>query len=55
MNSSTGLIYHKDYLLHRQPCGHPERPERLTAVLDYLEKTGLMKELKLIEPWLNTP
>lgn len=46
----TGVSYHKDYLLHKQATGHPERPERLTAVLDYLEDKGVWESLKQIKP-----
>jgi len=28
---------------HRPPAGHPERPERLEAILRHLERTGYMK------------
>lgn len=47
---ATGLAYHRDYLLHRQPRGHPECPERLTAIMGDLERTGLIGRLTLIEP-----
>ncbi len=33
----TVLFTHPDCLSHRPPAGHPERPERLSAVLDALE------------------
>lgn len=46
----TGLIYHPDYLRHLTGHGHPESPERLTAIINRLEETGLLKELTLIEP-----
>lgn len=47
---STGLIYHPDYLKHQTGHGHPESPDRLTAVMERLDKTGLLKELAVIEP-----
>ena len=30
-------------LEHRPPARHPERPERLSAILRQLERTGLMQ------------
>ena len=48
--TGTGLVYHEDYLKHRTRPGHPERPERLTAILEHLEQTGLYEQLTLIEP-----
>lgn len=47
---STGLVYHQDYLKHLTGDGHPESPERLTAVMDRLGKTGLLKKLSIIGP-----
>ena len=35
------LVYHPDYLLHRQWSGHPERRERLEHIVTKLEKEGL--------------
>ncbi len=46
----TGLVYHKDYLLHDAGKHHPERPERLTETMDYFEKTGLLEKLVLLKP-----
>jgi acetoin utilization deacetylase AcuC-like enzyme len=38
------------YLEHQVPAGHPERPERLTAVLRHLERTGQLAELTVRTP-----
>ena len=38
---SVILFTHPDMTGHRPGAGHPERPERLTAVLDALEDAGL--------------
>ena len=46
----TGLIYHPDYLLHDTGAGHPERPDRLKAVMAHLEEVGLMSRLKVVQP-----
>ena len=49
-DTMTGLVYHPDYLKHDPGPGHPERPERLTAIRDHLEKQALLKKLVLINP-----
>ena len=48
--SQTGLIYHKDYLLHNAVALHPERPERLSAIIDYLSESGLLEKLTAFTP-----
>ena len=56
----TGLVYHPDYLLHDTGPDHPERPDRLRAIIAGLETSGLMESLLRIEPrpaadsWLTT-
>lgn len=47
---ATGLVYHPDYLLHDTGASHPERPERLKAVMAHLKRSGLLAEMFLIEP-----
>ncbi len=47
--SKTCIIYHPDYLKHDTGF-HPENKERLLSIMAHLEETGLMKQLKLIEP-----
>lgn len=55
----TAFVYHPDYLLHDAGAMHPERPDRLRAIMAHLEKTGLLEELHRITPepadeiWLN--
>jgi acetoin utilization deacetylase AcuC-like enzyme len=39
--SSLAVFTHPDMLDHRQGRGHPERPERLSAVIDALDATTL--------------
>ncbi|NIP15104.1 MAG: histone deacetylase family protein [Pseudomonadales bacterium] len=39
------LITHRSCLLHEMQQRHPERPDRLRAVLDLLESTGLARDL----------
>ena len=48
--TNTGIVYHPDYLLHDTGFSHPEKKERLEAIMRSLEKTGLLKELVRIEP-----
>ncbi len=45
----TGFVYDEIYLKHDYP-DHPERKERLIAITEHLDRAGLMKEVKLIEP-----
>ncbi|MBI3962628.1 MAG: histone deacetylase [Deinococcus sp.] len=47
---STGLVYHPDYLKHRTGHDHPERPQRLEAILQGLAHSGLMEKLVPIAP-----
>src|SRR5690348_5684704 len=47
----TGLLYDGVYLKHLSGnSGHPERPERLIAIHDGLEKAGLLQSLYPIHP-----
>jgi len=58
--AKTGFVYHDIYLEHKTTPGHPERPERLTAIIDRLKKDGLYSQLLLLSPspvsleWLGT-
>lgn len=47
---ATGLVYHPTYLQHITGPGHPERPERLTAIIDDLDRSGLLQKLTRIQP-----
>lgn len=46
----TGFLYHPTFLLHDTGAGHPERPDRLRAILARLEQSGLMDRLERFEP-----
>ena len=47
----TGLVFDEVYLRHLAgDTGHPERPERLTAIRSGLERSGLLKTLQRITP-----
>lgn len=59
-SGKTGLVYGDRYLEHLTGTGHPERPERLTAIIHRLESKGLLSKLVVIPPspvadeWLTT-
>jgi len=46
----VGFVSHPDYLAHQTGLTHPERPERVQAIVDHLTATGLMQELVPIAP-----
>ena len=56
----TGFVYSEVYLKHDTGAGHPERPERLTAIVSKLKGDGLLAELVLLRPvaasldWITT-
>jgi acetoin utilization deacetylase AcuC-like enzyme len=45
MDKKTAFIYSDVYLKHDTGRNHPERKERLTAVVEHLSQTGLAQEL----------
>ena len=46
----TGFVHSEEFLLHRPPDGHPERPERLRHLIQHLAQTDLWKKLEQIQP-----
>ena len=46
----TGWVFHPDYLKHDSGAGHPEGKERLVALIEHLQKKGLLEQLKSIQP-----
>jgi len=46
----TGFVYGGVYLRHETGEGHPERPQRVTAIVRRLEEKGLLGQLARIEP-----
>ncbi|MBM4038075.1 MAG: histone deacetylase [Planctomycetes bacterium] len=50
MKATTGLVYHDDYLKHATPSWHPERPERLSAIVERLKAAGLWEQVAHIQP-----
>jgi acetoin utilization deacetylase AcuC-like enzyme/formylglycine-generating enzyme required for sulfatase activity len=57
---ATGFVYGDIYLQHKTGASHPERPERLTAIVERLKEKGLLAQLVAIKPapapteWLTT-
>jgi len=47
--AKTGFIYHEDMLKHDTGPTHPERKERLTAIVIQLQDTGLLTGLKPVK------
>ena len=47
---SIGTIFDPIFLQHVAPISHPERPDRLAAVVQHLQDTGLWERLSLIKP-----
>jgi acetoin utilization deacetylase AcuC-like enzyme len=56
----TGFVYGDIFLTHATGAGHPERPERLTAIVERLKRQGVFSELVPLPPvaasseWVTT-
>jgi acetoin utilization deacetylase AcuC-like enzyme len=48
--TKVALVYSDTFLEHRTTPGHPECPERLTAIIARLKRTGLYDELAQLQP-----
>ena len=46
----TGLVYHIDYLKHDTGRFHPEKKERLSVTMEYLEEKDILKSLIRLMP-----
>jgi acetoin utilization deacetylase AcuC-like enzyme len=46
----TGFFFHPTCLLHDTGAGHPERADRLKAIHEQLEKSGLLDRVKSFAP-----
>jgi acetoin utilization deacetylase AcuC-like enzyme len=46
---STAFIHHRDCLLHDMGAGHPECPERLSAIEDHLIGTGVLEHMEVVD------
>ncbi len=47
---TTALVYHDDYLKHRQVEHHPECPERLKLTMEHFQRTNFLDMLSPITP-----
>jgi acetoin utilization deacetylase AcuC-like enzyme len=47
---TVGFVTHESSLAHEMPTGHPERPDRITAIVTHLESTGLLGRLEQHRP-----
>ena len=52
--SKTAVVWDERYLLQDTGPGHPERPERLEAIRQVLEKKPVGKMVERLEPRLAT-
>ncbi len=58
MTSKTGLVFHEHFLDHDTGPGHPERPDRLRAIVAKLKESGVWEKLQHLmfdqaaEEWL---
>lgn len=44
------IVYHQDYMQHRQLFGHPEDPSRLESIIKRLKKEGFFRNIIKPEP-----
>lgn len=49
------FIYHPIFLEHHPGAGHPERPERLKAIVDFLKQKNFFTRIEQKEPIKITP
>jgi len=45
----TAYITHADCLRHEMGAGHPENPDRLSAINEHMRQSGLLDELRCLE------
>jgi len=48
--TNTAFVFDPVYLRHQTGSGHPERPERLTAIVDRFKQAKLLDQLLLLTP-----
>jgi len=46
----VGFVISEQFLEHLTPAGHPERPERIRRLLEYLIECGLKEEVHHLQP-----
>ncbi len=47
---TVGFVCHESSVLHEMPPGHPERSERIAAIIDHLEACDLLDHLEAHKP-----
>ena len=58
--TTLGFLYHEDYLKHDTGTVHPEKPDRLRAIVQHLESTPLWNDVCHLRPqqadvkWIET-
>ena len=52
-SKNTALLYHPIFLKHNPDLSHPENPNRLKTIMNYLEQKKITKkpEISLLEPF----
>ncbi len=45
MGKKTGFVYHEKFLEHDTGLSHPEKPERLQAIVNHLQEKGVWQKL----------
>jgi len=51
----VAVIYSDDYLQHQVPYGHPERPARLTAIVQALQTIPWRNQIRWLSPNPHRP
>jgi acetoin utilization deacetylase AcuC-like enzyme len=52
---ATSYITHADCLKHEMGAGHPECPDRLIAINEYMRTSGLLEQLRVLDAPLASP
>jgi acetoin utilization deacetylase AcuC-like enzyme len=55
VTSQTGLLYHPLFRKHQTGWRHPEKSQRLGAIMNHLKAVGLLEQVRLIEPCAAPP
>ncbi len=50
MTTATAFLYHPAFLKHHTGLKHPDRRQRLTAIVERLKRSGLLDRLLPVEP-----
>jgi len=47
---NTGIVFHNEYLKHKQIENHPENPQRLETTMEYFLKTQILDVVEQLNP-----